>query len=159
MKPLTHRDGDFEISVFAPIMEPDKIEAIISCDKINIRWGITRKVFKEEYAEIVMHQFFEELKQILSFLKIVVGKVKDKTRKETIQMMNNIHFSCGSIETGENISEPNLDEEDEDEEKTYETEPEEEALEAPDMSDAVEFEVPKNEENKVDELTDWLYHN
>ena len=159
MKPLTHRYGDFEISVFAPIMEPDKIEAIISCDKINIRWGITRKVFKEEYAEIVMHQFFEELKQILSFLKIVVGKVKDKTRKETIQMMNNIHFSCGSIETGENISEPDLDEEDEGEEKTYEIEPEEEALEVPDMSDAVEFEVPKEEENKVDELTDWLYHN
>lgn len=159
MKPLTYRDGDFEISVFAPIMEPDRIEAIISCDKINIRWGIMRKVFKEEYTEIVMQQFFDELKQILSFLKIVVGKVKDKTRKETIQMMNNMHFSCGPVEIGENIPETDLDEEDEDEEKPYETEPEEDTLEAPDMSDAVEFEVPKEEETKVDELTDWLYHN
>ncbi len=158
MKPLTYRDGDFEISVFAPVMDPDKVEAIISCDKINIRWGITRRVFKEEYAEIVMHQFFEELKQILSFLKIVVGKVKDKTRKETIQMMSNIQFSCGSVETGENIPETDIDEEEEDEEESFETEPEKEVLEAPDMSDAVEFEVPKEEENKVDELTDWLYH-
>ena len=159
MKPLTHRDGDFEISVFVPVMEPDKIDAIISCDKINIKWCITRKVFKGEYIEIVMQQFFDELKQILSFLKIVVGKVKDKTRKETIQMMSSMHFSCGSVEIGENIPEIDLDEEDEGEEKPYETEPEEEALEAPDMSDAVEFEVPKEKENKVDELTDWLYHN
>lgn len=159
MKPLVHRDGDFEISVFVPVMEPTKVEAIISCDKINIRWGITRRVLKEEYTDAVMHQFFEELKEILCFLKIVVGKVKDKTRKDTIEMMNSMHFSCGSVEIGENISETDLDEEEEDEEESFETEPKEETLEAPDMSDAVEFEVPKEEEKKVDELTDWLYHN
>lgn len=159
MKPLTHRDGDFEISVFVPAMEPNKVEAIISCDKINIRWGITRKVLKEEYTDAVMHQFFEELKEILCFLKIVVGKVKDKTRKDTIEMMSSMHFNCGPVKIGENVPETDLDEEEEDEEETFETESKEEMLEVPDMSEAVEFEVPKEEENKTDELTDWLYHN